>query len=45
MIHDEIVDVALSASEELLNREVNKDDNKRLLNDFVNDLEKEKKAK
>ena len=45
MIHDEIVDVALSASEELLNREVNKKDNKRLLDDFVNDLEKEKKTK
>ena len=45
MIHDEIVDVALSASEELLNREVSKEDNKRLLDDFVNDLNKEKKNK
>ncbi len=40
VIHDEIVDVALSASEELLNREVSDKDNKRFLDDFVKDLEK-----
>lgn len=38
-IHKEIVDVALVASEELLSREVTSDDNKRLLDDFVNNLE------
>ena len=39
-IRKEIVDVALTASSELLGREVNDKDNKRLLDDFVNDLEK-----
>lgn len=42
-IHKEIVDVALKASEELLNREVSKDDNKRLLDDFVDNLNKKEK--
>lgn len=42
-LHKEIVDVALKASEELLSREVNDEDNKRLLDDFVNDLSKEEK--
>ena len=42
-IHDEIVDVALTASEELLNREVSKEDNKRLLDELVNDLDKKSK--
>ena len=42
-IHDEIVDVALAASEELLKKEVNTKDNKRLLDDFVDDLNKEGK--
>ena len=42
-IHEEIVDVALKASSELLSREVNSKDNKRLLNDFVNDLKEEDK--
>ncbi len=45
MIHDEIVDVALNASKELLSREVNSKDNKRLLDDFVNELNEEKKGK
>ena len=42
-IHKEIVDVALTASEELLSREVKDEDNKRLLDDFISDLEKEDK--
>ena len=41
-IHDEIVDVALTASEEILNREISKEDNKRLVDEFVDDLKKEK---
>lgn len=44
-IHDEIVDVALSASEELLNREVKDKDNKRFLDDFVDNLSKDKEKK
>ena len=40
-IHAEIVDVALKASEELLSREVTSKDNKRLLDDFVNELNKD----
>lgn len=39
LIHKEIVDVALTASEELLSREVTSEDNKRLLDDFISDLE------
>ncbi len=42
-IHDEIVDVALVASEELLKKEVSTKDNKRLLDDFVEGLNKEGK--
>lgn len=42
-IHDEIVDVAITASEELLSREVSDKDNKRFLDDFVSDLSKDKK--
>lgn len=38
--HDAIVDVALAASSQILGREVNSDDNARLVDDFVNDLEK-----
>ena len=37
-IHDEMVKVALSASEEILKREVDSDDNKRLAEDFINRL-------
>lgn len=42
-IHKEIVDVALSASSKILGRSLNDEDNKRLLDDFVNDLNKDKK--
>ena len=37
-IHDEMVAVALSASGEILKREVDTDDNKRLAEDFINRL-------
>lgn len=37
-IHNEMVEVALSASEEILKREVNKEDNARLAEEFVNNL-------
>ena len=37
-IHDEMVKVALSASEEILKREVDTKDNKRLAEDFINHL-------
>ena len=37
-IHDEMVKVALSASEEILKREVDTKDNKRLAEDFINRL-------
>ena len=37
-IHDEMVAVALSASEEILKREVDSKDNKRLAEDFINRL-------
>lgn len=37
-IHDEMVNVALSASEEILKREVDSQDNKRLAEDFINHL-------
>ena len=37
-IHDEMVKVALSASEEILKREVDSKDNKRLAEDFINRL-------
>lgn len=42
-IHKEIVDVALTASEELLGREITDKDNRRLLDDFVKDIESEDK--
>lgn len=42
-IHKEIVDVALSASSKILGRSLNDEDNKRLIDDFVNDLNKDKK--
>lgn len=38
-IHDEMVSVALSASEEILQREVDKKDNEKLARDFINNLE------
>ena len=37
-IHDEMVNVALSASEEILKREVDSQENKRLAEDFINHL-------
>ena len=40
-IHDEIVDVAISASSKVLGREVSKKDNQELLNDFLKDIENE----
>ncbi|MCQ2742755.1 MAG: F0F1 ATP synthase subunit B [Bacilli bacterium] len=41
--HDAIVEVAMEASSHVLGREVNSDDNARLVDDFVSDLEKGKK--
>lgn len=38
-IHNEMVDIALSASKEVLKREVKSDDNVRLIEDFINDVE------
>ena len=40
-IHREIVSVAMDASEKVLGREVNDEDNRRLVDDFVNDLKKD----
>ena len=40
-IHDEIVEVAIAASSKVLGREVSEKDNKELLNDFLNGIEKE----
>lgn len=39
-IHDEIVSVALSATSEVLKREVNEKDNARIVDDFIKDLDK-----
>ena len=39
-IHDEMVDVALCASEEILGREVDKSDNEKLARNFINSLDK-----
>lgn len=39
-IHDEMVDVALYASEEILGREVDKSDNEKLARNFINSLDK-----
>ena len=39
-IHKEMVDVALLASEKILQREVNKIDNQKRINDFIKDLDK-----
>lgn len=41
-IHKEIVDVALSASKEVLKREINDKDEERLIDDFIKDLDKDK---
>lgn len=40
-IHDEIIDVALSASAKVLGREVTSKDNEELLREFLTDVEKE----
>ena len=42
-IHHEIVNVAMDASSKILGREVNKEDNKRLVNDFIKELNDEDK--
>lgn len=39
-IHREIVSVALDASSKVLEREVNKKDNEKLIDDFINELDK-----
>lgn len=39
-IHDEMVDVALCASEEILGREVSKTDNEKLARNFIDNLDK-----
>lgn len=41
-IHNSIVNVALDVSERILNREVNKEDNDRLVDDFIDKMNKEK---
>ena len=41
-MHDEIVNLALDASKQVLKREVNEKDNKDLVNDFVEGMNKEK---
>lgn len=42
-VHKEIVNVALSASEKLLNREIKEEDNDKLVSNFVDDIEKKGK--
>lgn len=41
-IHESIVDVALDASKKILTREINEDDNRKLVEDFVSDIKKDK---
>ncbi len=41
-IHDEMVDVAIDASSELLKRNISTEDNKRLVQDFIKEMDKEK---
>jgi F-type H+-transporting ATPase subunit b len=43
-IHDEIVNVALDASKQVLGREVNDKDNAKLVSDFADDVKKEGKG-
>lgn len=40
-LHNEIVDVALSASSEILSREVSSEDNSKIVDKFIDDLNKE----
>lgn len=42
-IHREIVSVAMDASKKIIGREINDEDNKRLVDEFVKDLNKEDK--
>lgn len=42
-INQEMVDIALSASEKILEREVNKKDNARRVEEFIHDLKQERK--
>ena len=42
-LQDEIINVALDASSKILKREVNEKDNKRIINQFVDDLGNDKK--
>jgi len=37
-LHDDVVDIALEATKTILNREVSKEDDKKLVDDFVKDL-------
>ena len=39
-IRREMVSIALSASEEVLKREINEKDNSRIVTDFIKDLDK-----
>ena len=41
-LYDEVVNLALDASKELLNREVDSEDNKKLVASFIDNLESEK---
>lgn len=41
--HNEIVNTALDASKEILGREINQEDNERIIDDFLNKMEEEKK--
>ncbi|MCQ2800053.1 MAG: ATP synthase F0 subunit B [Bacilli bacterium] len=38
-IHDEIVNVALEASKQVLGREISREDNEKLLNDFIEEVD------
>lgn len=40
-MHKEIVDVSLLASEKILEREINKEDNAKLVDDFINEMKKD----
>lgn len=40
-INKTIIDVALSASKEVLKREINEDDNQKLIDEFINNIDKE----
>lgn len=44
-IKDEIVNVALDASKQVLGREVNKEDNERIVNSFMDEIDKAKNEK